>query len=216
MYVAVDPSSGEVYATDRAAGLVYVYGPQGDYERLFVPNPAISGFQPLGIAVDGSRHVYIGDVGGQFQRIHEFDQNGRLVQDFGVQGDFDYPNGLAIDKAGNVYATSGNQGRLLVYNPTGTRIGLVDRGPAEAGLGLPRGLAIDDQDRVYVVDSAAQSVQVYKAMAGTDTSPQYVDRFGSEGTVDGTFEFPNGIAVDTRGHLYVADWNNDRIQVWSY
>ena len=46
--------------------------------------------------------------------------------------------------------------------------------------------------------------------------PVYLDRFGREGTVDGAFEFPNGIAVDGRGRVYVADWNNDRIQVWSY
>jgi DNA-binding beta-propeller fold protein YncE len=216
MYVAVDPRSGEVYATDRAAGQVYVYGPQGDFEKVFAPNPAISGFQPMAIHVDASRNVFIADASGAFQRIHQFDPTGRLIRDFGAQGDIAFANGIATDKAGNVYVTSSNQGRLLFYGPTGDRLGLIDRGPTHAGLGLPRGLAIDDQDRVYVVDSVAQSVQVYKALSGTDTAPRYVDRFGSEGTVDGTFEFPNGIAVDTRGHLYVADWNNDRIQVWSY
>ena len=44
----------------------------------------------------------------------------------------------------------------------------------------------------------------------------YLARFGREGTVDGTFEFPNGIAIDGRGRLYVTDWNNDRLQMWSY
>jgi sugar lactone lactonase YvrE len=33
---------------------------------------------------------------------------------------------------------------------------------------------------------------------------------------DGQFEFPNGVAVDTRGRVYVADTVNDRVQVWSY
>ena len=37
-----------------------------------------------------------------------------------------------------------------------------------------------------------------------------------EGVSNGTFQYPNGIAVDGRGRVYVTDGGNDRVQVWSY
>ncbi len=67
-------------------------------------------------------------------------------------------------------------------------------------------MAIDDKDRLYVVDSIGQAVQVYRPLVSGAPSPEFVDKFGEEGTVDGAFYFPNGIAVDARGHVYVADW----------
>ena len=38
----------------------------------------------------------------------------------------------------------------------------------------------------------------------------------NSGVGDGQFQYPNGIAVDGRGRVYVADSFNDRVQVWSY
>jgi sugar lactone lactonase YvrE len=30
------------------------------------------------------------------------------------------------------------------------------------------------------------------------------------------FEYPNSVAIDARGRVYVADTFNDRVQIWSY
>jgi DNA-binding beta-propeller fold protein YncE len=38
--------------------------------------------------------------------------------------------------------------------------------------------------------------------------------WGSHGTGDGQFDNPHGIAVDSRGNVYVADAYNHRIQVF--
>lgn len=46
--------------------------------------------------------------------------------------------------------------------------------------------------------------------------PAYIDSFGEKGTADGQLSFPNGLGADARGRLYVADWGNDRLQIWSY
>jgi sugar lactone lactonase YvrE len=45
---------------------------------------------------------------------------------------------------------------------------------------------------------------------------EYLGSFGTPGVANGTFAYPNGIAVDARGRLYVADSANDRVQLWSY
>jgi DNA-binding beta-propeller fold protein YncE len=215
-FVAVDPSSGDVWATDRLAGQVYVYAADGTYRRRFDPGLTYAAWQPMAIAFDKTGNVYIADVGGAFQAVHEFGRDGKLVRDFGIQGQLSFPNGIGLDSAGRVYVADSNNGRLLVFDAQGQQLGLVPRGTAAGALGLPRGVAIDSHDKVYVVDSVGQGVQIYGALKDGEEEPTFLNHFGDEGTVDGAFEFPNGIAVDARGRVYVADWNNNRVQVWSY
>ncbi len=215
-YVAVNPANGDVWTTDRTAGMVYVYAADGTYKERFDPGQTYAGWQPLGIAFDGRGDVFVTDAGGAAQVVHEFTTDGALVRDFGASEGLSFPNGVAADVAGNVYITDSNNGRLLVFDAAGARVATVSRGSAAEQLGMPRGIVIDDQNRVYIVDTSAQRVQVYGVIAGGQASPQYVNAFGTEGTVDGAFEYPNGIAVDARGRVYVADWGNDRVQVWGY
>jgi DNA-binding beta-propeller fold protein YncE len=39
--------------------------------------------------------------------------------------------------------------------------------------------------------------------------------FGREGSKGGEFHHPSGLAFDSKGRLYVADWGNHRIQVFT-
>lgn len=216
LYLAIDPLSGEVYASDRMAGQIYVYAADGTFAGRFNPGNAFDGWQPLALAFDSQGHLYVADAGGTLQVVHEFDRYGALVRNFGIATGLSFPNGLAVDGDGNLYVSDTNDGRLIVFDASGTQVGVVGRGPAAGELGLPVGIAIDDAGRVFVVDSVSHAVQVYRTLAAGDRSPRYLASFGVEGTANGAFEYPNGIALDARGHVYVADWNNDRVQVWSY
>jgi hypothetical protein len=51
--------------------------------------------------------------------------------------------------------------------------------------------------------------------AASNAPPVYVNSFGSEGTGDGQFKRPTGIALDSSGHLWVDDSNNCRVQEFS-
>ena len=215
VYVAVEPRSGDVYVSDRPTGSIYVYSADGRYRRTFDPGPSLDGWQPLGLGFDARGDLFVTDVGGP-NRIHVFGADGTLVRSIGAAGALNFPNGVAVDAADNVYVTDSNNGRLVVFDPAGRQIAVIRRGPAEGDLGLPRGAAVDDAGRVYVVDTTAHAVQLYQALAPGDRSPRYIGRFGVQGTDDGAFEFPNGVAVDGRARVYVADWDNNRVQVWTF
>src|SRR5262245_9461033 len=50
-------------------------------------------------------------------------------------------------------------------------------------------------------------------LAGTaGASVTFVLQWGSQGTGDGQFNFPAGVAVNSAGQVYVADFGNHRIQ----
>jgi DNA-binding beta-propeller fold protein YncE len=216
LYVAINPKTGDVYATSRANGAVYVYAADGTYRQAFDPGSNLAIWQPLAIAFDADGNLYVSDAGGDYQTVHVFGPDGSWLRDLGSPGLFAFPNGIAIDANGNVYVSDSNNGRLVVFDKTGTQLGTIQRGTADGELGMPRGVAIDGQGRVYVVDAVGQTVQMFRALQANQTAPAYLARFGREGTVEGAFEYPNDVAVDGRGRIYVTDWNNDRLQLWSY
>jgi sugar lactone lactonase YvrE len=77
-------------------------------------------------------------------------------------------------------------------------------------------MALDDAGRLYVADATAQALHMYRTDKSTDGRPQFVADLGIEGTGDGEFEYPNGVATDLRARIYVTDRENDRVQVWGY
>jgi sugar lactone lactonase YvrE len=121
-----------------------------------------------------------------------------------------------VDGAGTIYVTDSNNGRLVTFASDGKGTVRIGRGAGQGNLGLPRGLAIDSSDRIFTVDTTAQGVAIYRTQRGEDQQVEYLGSFGVPGIADGQFSFPNGLALDSRGRVYVADTFNDRVQIWSY
>ena len=197
---------------------------QGE-EILPAPDPAA--WAPLGVRVDEEGTLLLTDVveGQHAVRLlpgdlimasswQQFDPQGMV---FGAQGqgsgEFMYPNSAVADSSGRIYVTDGNNGRVSVWDPFGTFLYDFGQGVGESSLSLPRGAAMDRRDRLHVVDAVDQSVKVYDV---SETEPRFLFAFGDWGDKDGEFNYPGDIALDSTGRLYVADRENNRIQVWSY
>lgn len=214
VYVAIHPLTGEIYVSDRPASALQVYSSEGTLLRTIDSPVGLDGWQPLGVAFSSDGHLLVTDAGtGQ---LYEFDPDGSLIRTIGQLGRFNFPNSVVVDRAGNLYVSDSSNGRLVVLDASGAQVAVLRRGPSEGDLGMPRGLAIDDQARIYVVDTTDQSVKVYRALGPAGGQPLFLGRFGSPGIGDGAFNFPNAVATDARGRVYVADWSNDRVQVWTY
>jgi DNA-binding beta-propeller fold protein YncE len=219
MYVAINPTTQDVYVSDRLTSSIYVYNAKGTFVRTFAPKGNLGRkWAPLALAFGRDGSLYATDVKGpdtKTQRVVVFGPDGTLVRSFGAPG-LAFPNGIVVDSHGNIEVSDSNNGRLVVFNIAGKTLAVIGSGVGEGDLGMPRGAAVDDSGRLYVVDTSDHNVKVYNLGNSTSETPVYVGLFGTEGQLDGTFEFPNGIATDTRAHIYVTDRENNRVQVWGY
>ncbi len=126
------------------------------------------------------------------------------------EGDFTWPNGLALDQDGNVYCADGFENFVNVYNPDGELLAKWgEYGTDEGLLSRPAGLAFDSDENLWVVDSENGRVQQFTK------DGQFLKTFGTKGSEEGEFSRPWGITIDRDGDIYVADWGNDRVQKFS-
>ena len=113
---------------------------------------------------------------------------------------------------------SGATGNYATSCTVSTLAGSGARGSADgfgtaASFGYPRGVAVDSGGNVYVADYTGHKIRkitpagVVTTLAGS----------GAQGAVDGTgtaasFSWPQGLAVDNSGNVYVADSENYKIR----
>jgi uncharacterized protein (TIGR03437 family) len=188
---------------------------------------------PAAIAVDSAGNLYIADLANQ--RIRKV-TNGTITTvagngNRGFSGDggpatsasISGPAGVAVDPVGNLYIadTGNNRIRKVVSGTIMTIAGNKtpgfsgDGGPAtSASLNGPFGMAIDSTDALYIADSSNSRVR--KVVAGTITTlagnGNY--RFSGDGgpATSASLNLPSGVANDSAGNLYIADFLNNRVR----
>jgi len=219
MYVAINPTTQDVYVSDRIAASIYIYNANGKYLRTFAPKGNLKGkFAPLALAFAPDGTLYASDVRGtdaKNHRIVSFAPDGTVQKIMGKPGQLGFPNGIAVDPQGNIQVSDSTNGRMVIFTKFGKMLATVSRGIGEGDLGLPKGAAVDDSGRLFVADTTDHMVRMYM-VDKSKTVPTYVGSFGGEGQLDGKFEYPNGVAADKRAHIYVTDRENNRVQVWGY
>ncbi|HEY6010917.1 MAG TPA: 6-bladed beta-propeller, partial [Nitrospirota bacterium] len=107
---------------------------------------------------------------------------------------------------GLVYVADTGNVRVQVLTADGIFVRQVTAKIPRDEMKAPVGVAVDVQNRVYVLDPGSNRVRVF------DPAGNQVAAFGSRGAGVQGFEKPQGIAVDNRGNIYVADTGNYKIK----
>ena len=133
------------------------------------------------------------------------------------------PNSLAVDSAGNVYVADSGNNTIRKITSAGvvtTLVGLAGNWGSTDGTGSaarfnnPCGVAVDSTGNVYVADTFNNTIRKVTP-AGVVTT--LAGSVGSAGSADGAgsaapFFWPEGVAVDSTGIVYVADLSSSTIR----
>lgn len=197
--------SDRVYVSDLYEPMIKVFSLDGKYMEDF-PDSRYVLKKPLAIARDESR-IYVTDIGDQTVKI--FDINGKLVQKFGrsgkKDGEFSYPNGIAVAENGTIFVADSNNGRVQAFDSKGEFLRSF-----EDELALPKGIAIDKLGRLHVADALSHKVFVF------NMNGRLLFSYG-EASLGRNLEVPVGITANNKVRkLFITDRGKDCVSVWEY
>ena len=205
-------SKNNLYVTDSVKNRIIVYDRDGNFIKAMGKEGDFK--QPVGIALNESvGQIYVVDT--QRHNVQVLNMEGEVIQSIGqpgtMDGEFNFPTNIAVDKNGKVYVTDSYNFRVQIFDKDGNF--LRKFGGLGTGLGMfskPKGISVDSEGHIYVVDAAFNNVQIF------DKEGRLLLVFGEMGTKPGQFWLPAGIYIDEKDNIYIADQYNRRISVYRY
>ena len=129
---------------------------------------------------------------------------------------FGNPRVIAVDSKGTLYAVRNGGNALQTVTLQGQATNVPGGGPLNA----PKGLAIDNEDNVIIVDTESHSILKYQLSTKSIVRILGTGRAGT-GALDGSplmtqTDRPHGAFVDSSGRILISDSFNDRIIAITY
>jgi hypothetical protein len=189
---------------------------------------------PNGVAVDSSNNIYVADAGNsEIRLITAAGVVSTLAGSAGFRGltdgvgssaQFNIPEDLVLDSAGNLYVADTYNDAIRKVTPSGQvttlagltgNLGSTDGVNSQAQFNAPMGTAVDGSGNVYVADTNNSTIRKIAASGVVTTLAGAATDIGS---TDGTgaaalFDRMEGAAVDSAGNIYVADSGNNTIRM---
>lgn len=231
-----DEAAGELQLWDRADGLLRFLAPGGlavapgrlfvadaDLAAVFVldaqgePRGVIGRGQlqrPTGLVRDAqSGWLYVADT--YAHDIKVFDGAGALLRVIGRRGtgpgEFNFPTHLALAQ-GELYVTDtlNNRVQVLAAADGAPLRSLGRRGLVLGDLVRPKGVGVDGEGNIYVIESYHDSLLVYSRQG------EFLLPIGGTGKATGRFYLPAGLWVDARNRVHIADMFNGRVVLFQF
>jgi hypothetical protein len=197
----------------KRPALVRVWAEAGGYVS------GMDGPMALALGTSGEPLLYVADT--RNGRVLAFGPDGRR-RDFtlGRPGAaLSWPSALALDASGGVLLVAEEgAARVSAFDTTSGRpLFEISGGEGEGRLGSPCGLALLPNGDLLVSDQARRRVLRYALRRdgrGQPTGASFVRAFGREGRQPGEWLYPQAVAADARGRVYVCEGLDDRCQVF--
>ena len=181
--------------------------------------------QPTGIGIDKDDHIFVFHRAGRIwtqpfpdsaisqNTVLELDnESGKIINSWGANC-LIMPHGLTVDKQNNIWLTDVGLHQIFKFSHDGKllmKLGIAKvPGNDSLHFNLPTDIAVADDGSFYVSDGYGNSRVVKFSLTG-----KYIKTWGTYGNKPGEFIIPHGIAIDQNNTIYVADRQNNRIQLF--
>lgn len=208
--IALAPDGG-VWVADAELGRVISLDANGNPRASFGRGELK---RPTGIAWD-AKHGLLWVADTYAHAIKAFDASGKLQRTLGrhgeAPGEFNYPTHLAFAD-GELYVADTMNARVQVFGNDGdTPVRMIgQRGLYVGNLVRPKGVSVDGEGNVYVVESYHDHLLVFNRKG------EFLMPIGGVGKDTGKFYLPAGVWVDDKNRVFVADMFNGRVMVFQF
>jgi peptidylamidoglycolate lyase len=138
--------------------------------------------------------------------------NGQLINSWG-DNLFIMPHGLKVDNENNIWVTDVGLHQVFKFSYDGKLLLKLGEASVAGNDSLhfdkPTDIAISKEGSFYVSDGYGNSRVVKFSATG-----KYLFEWGKKGDKQSEFNIPHGISLDDKGNVYVADRENNRIQIF--
>jgi DNA-binding beta-propeller fold protein YncE len=169
--------------------------------------------RPTGIASDPeSGYIYVSDTTAHDIKI--FDKDGDLIDSFGQRGtskgEFNGPTHLTFADR-KLYVSDTLNARIQILTTDGEALSTVgQRGLYIGNLTRPKGVTVDDDGNIYIVESYYDHLLVF------NKEGELLLPIGGSGDAVGDFFLPSGVWSDQQNRIYTADMFNSRVVIMQY
>lgn len=209
--VAVAVGNGLIYVSDAELGIVARIDRKGETQGA-IGRGILK--RPTGLAFDAQRgELYVSDTAAHDIKV--FDLSGALRRVLGRrgegEGEFNFPTHLAF-AGGELYVTDTMNSRIQVLDGASGRMqrSFGARGLYVGNLVRPKGVALDSEGNVYVVESYYDHLLVF------DRLGRFLMGIGGLGAESGKFYLPAGVWTDHLNRVFVADMFNGRVILFQH
>ena len=161
--------------------------------------------EPWGITLNSKQQLVVAQHA--VKKVTVLDKNCEKVQTV-TCAKFSEPNGVAVDKEDNIYVSDRGSHSVFKFSKEGELLKVVGHKGNQPGEFNDLSMMKIINDKLYICDRGNNRIQVM------NTQLEYMNGFGCHGNRGGEFNYPNDIAQDGAGNLYVSDCRNHRVQVF--
>jgi sugar lactone lactonase YvrE len=206
-----------IYALNNEDSTVTEYAPSASGDATPVATLQGSktqiGFLPSGLAVSSARKVYVSaKTPSGAAAILEFapGANGNVAPQTVLSGSLtglDGNDGVAVDKAGDLWVANVGNSTLTEYGPaaSGNNSPRLTLGGPATGLSSPSHMTFDAAGDLWVTNPGNSKITEYAAASLQQTSMQPVNLTPAATVASTAVRAPGGITFDAVGALHVGD-----------
>ena len=227
-FIRIDPE-GNIWTANIIDHVVRKHSPEGKL-LLTLGQPGVAGAdkghfdKPTDMAILPSGDIFVSDGYGNRRVVH-FDANGRYVNEWGQEGNqpgqFALPHAIVADSKGRLYVADRENARVQVFDTKGKLLAVWENIVTPWGLWLTKNeelwvcgascvkkegtdehIVLPPQDQVLMKLNLKGEVLLRIPLAKTAVPP------GKAGELD----WVHGIAIDSKGSLYLGDIQGKRAQ----
>jgi len=214
--IAIDDDN-RLFVSDGKLHRVIIFNAKHEVENQVTEGLA----DPVGIALDTTnRFLYVVDT--QQDQVIVYDADSlKLLRRIGTAGknhyltspgDFGAPQGVAVDKDGNVYVTDTLNDRVEIFDADGAFISTFGKaGDGPGYFARPKGIAVDGDGHIWVADEMQDRLQVFNREGQLLT---YVGQ--GHGELPGQFKALVGVAIDKQNRVFTTEQYPGRLQMFRY